>query len=247
MYTDEVVGLYDLEHAGFDADEHLYLSYALMTGGPVLELGCGSGRLLLPLARAGYEVWGVDSSPAMLRAARARLDGAGLRGVRLVETALWELGALPSGRFGLAYCALNTWAHLHDSADALRALEAVHRALRPAGLLVLDLEDPERRSPGRGELLLAGVFADGEDTVTKTVASVYDPASGTDAVTIIWDRVRAGAVHRTVAQATMRAYARLEVGLLLGRAGFSVREEMGSWELEEYPGRGERLIVVAVA
>jgi len=43
-----------------------------VTGGPVLEIGCGSGRLLAPLARAGYEVTGVDQSPEMLARAEAR-------------------------------------------------------------------------------------------------------------------------------------------------------------------------------
>lgn len=246
IYTDEVARLYELEHAGFEEDVHLYRSYALMTGGPVIELGCGTGRLMLPLAQAGYEVTGVDSSPAMLERARHKLESSGARSWRLVQADLSHLDGLPSEHFGLAFCALNTWSHLWKAEHALAVLRAAHRVLRPAGLLVVDLEDPERRVPGRGELLLAGIFQDGEGTVTKTVAALYDPATATEDVTIIWDRLGdSGALHRTLTTTRMRPYGRGEMEQLLARGGYSVRELLGSWELEEYAGRGDRLIFVA--
>ncbi|HEU5367193.1 MAG TPA: class I SAM-dependent methyltransferase, partial [Ktedonobacterales bacterium] len=77
---------YDLEHAGYQEDVDLYLNYALAAGPPVLELGCGTGRLLEPLARWGIEVVGVDSSPAMLALARKRLQEGNLSmHVELIE------------------------------------------------------------------------------------------------------------------------------------------------------------------
>lgn len=245
MYSEDVAELYEMEHRDFDTDIPLYLSYALTTGGPVLELGCGTGRLLAPLLRAGYEVTGVDSSAAMLDRARRKLETVSGFGWQLVQGNLTDLPALPSEGFGMAFCALNTWAHVHDRVGALRALRAIHRALRPAGLLILDLEDPEGRPHGRGELLLAAVFADGDDTITKTVATVYDPSEGADDVTIIWDRTGDGALRRTVVQTRMRPYGRGETEQMLARAGFSVRELLGSWDLETYEGRGDRLIIVA--
>ena len=245
IYDEEVAELYELEHEGFEEDLHLYRSYALLTGGPVLELGCGSGRLLLPLARAGYEVTGVDSSPAMLARARSKLEAAGLGSARLLEADLAALDALPDEGFGLAFRALNTWAHLAAPARALGVLRAVHRVLRPAGLLVIDLEDPERRAPGRGELLLAGVFRDGADVVTKVVASIHDPSTGGEDVTLMWDRTSDGALRRTVATTRMRPYGRGEMEQMLARAGYEVRELLGSWDLAPYVGAGDRLIFVA--
>lgn len=245
IYDEEVAALYELEHEGFEEDLHLYRSYALLTGGPVLELGCGTGRLLLPLAEAGYEATGVDSSPAMLARARSRLEAAGAGPPRLLEADLAALDPLPDEGFGLAYCALNTWAHLAAPARALDVLRAVHRVLRPAGLLVIDLEDPERRAPGRGELLLAGVFRDGGEIVTKTVASIHDPSTGVEDVTLIWDRAAGGALRRTVATTRMRAYNRGEMEQMLARAGYEVRELLGSWDLAPYAGVGDRLIFVA--
>ena len=77
---------YDLEFARFDADLELYLGYAGIVGGPILEPACGTGRLLVPLAEAGYSVLGVDSSPAMIEQARRRIAAAG------AETASVEPG-----------------------------------------------------------------------------------------------------------------------------------------------------------
>ncbi|MBA2362709.1 MAG: methyltransferase domain-containing protein [Chloroflexia bacterium] len=246
MYSsDTVMELYELEHQGFIDDLHLYRSYAMLSGGPVLELGCGTARLMLPLATLGYDVVGVDSSASMLARARQKLEASGLRSFSLVEAPLPDLTALPEAHFGLTFCALNTWAHLTDPVDALATLEAVHRVLRPAGLLIIDMEDSERRAPGRGELLLGGVFDGGGERVTKLVSSSMDPVSGVEQVTIFWDRLRAGVVHRTMTQAEMRYWSRGEMEQMLQRAGFAVQELLGSWDLEEYAGRGDRLIFVA--
>ena len=245
MYTDEVAELYALEHDGFDDDVHLYLSYALRTGGPLLELGCGTGRLMAPLLEDGYEVTGVDSSPAMLARARRRLQPYPQLRWRLIEAELPDLSTSEPEQYALAYCALNTWAHLAEPDEALRSLQAVRLALRPAGLLLLDLEDPERWSPGRGELVLAGAWRQGEQVVTKVVSSLYDPASGTEHVTFLWDRVGDGALRRTLSRTRMRPYRRPELEQLLARAGFAVDECLGSWEMEPYAGRGDRLILVA--
>lgn len=76
-YLDEVfAGVYDVQwpppEAG-EVDIPLLLDYAAAQGGPVLELACGTGRVVLPLARAGHLVTGIDSSPQMLAQARAKL------------------------------------------------------------------------------------------------------------------------------------------------------------------------------
>src|SRR5690606_41981516 len=73
MY-EHIAPYYDQIHASFTEDVALVLALAGRVGRPVLELGCGSGRLLLPRARAGYQVTGLDNSPAMLALAREGLD-----------------------------------------------------------------------------------------------------------------------------------------------------------------------------
>src|SRR5713226_7015309 len=75
---DLIASFYDIEHAHYSEDVDLYRDFAVVCNGPVLELACGSGRLLLPLAKDGYEVTGVDTSANMLKLARQRLDHAGV-------------------------------------------------------------------------------------------------------------------------------------------------------------------------
>src|SRR5262245_5199229 len=98
--TDEaraLARLYDVDLLDDPGDADLYLAIAARTGGPVLELGVGTGRLAGPLARAGHDVTGVDLDPAMLERARRRLGGPeGLGGrsagrIELVEADLLTL------------------------------------------------------------------------------------------------------------------------------------------------------------
>src|SRR5207253_2040420 len=81
---DRFARLYDWEHDRYLADVEVHLAFAARFGGPVLELACGSGRLLAPLAQAGFRATGVDSSSAMLERARQRLDALGVQ-AQLVE------------------------------------------------------------------------------------------------------------------------------------------------------------------
>src|SRR5579885_2989432 len=77
---DVIAPFYDVEHAQFDEDLDLYQNYAELCGpgSPLLELACGSGRLLAPLAAEGYTLVGVDSSAAMLALARQNAQAAGV-------------------------------------------------------------------------------------------------------------------------------------------------------------------------
>lgn len=75
---DLIAPFYDIEHAHFGEDLDMYANFAELSGGKILELACGSGRALLPLARSGYELTGVDNSKQMLQLAREALEAAGV-------------------------------------------------------------------------------------------------------------------------------------------------------------------------
>src|SRR5216684_2807762 len=77
---DSIAPFYDIEHAEFDEDLDMYQNFAELCGGKILELACGSGRLLVPLARDGYTLTGVDNSTAMLALAQNALNEAGVAG-----------------------------------------------------------------------------------------------------------------------------------------------------------------------
>jgi len=137
---DAIAPFYDLDFGGLQDDLDFYLNWARSEGSPILEVGCGTGRVLTYLAQAGFQVTGVDSSASFLEVARQKLTGTLKKRTNLVQA---DMRQLALGReFSLAIVALNTFAHLTCLDDQLRALERIHRHLRPGGLLILDLGNP---------------------------------------------------------------------------------------------------------
>lgn len=141
MYDETFATLYDLIHAGLTEDVAYVRRFARAAGAPVLELGCGSGRLLLPLARDGLAVTGVDSAPAMLARARRAAEQAGLSAqIELLEANFVTLDL--SGRlFNAVVVGTNTIMHLN--ATQLRpALRAARRHVQQNALLLIDTANP---------------------------------------------------------------------------------------------------------
>ena len=122
---------------------------ALAAGGPVLELGVGTGRLAVPLAERGLEVHGIDASPAMLERLAAKAAGAGVT-VHASRGDFADVGAEVAGGFAVVLVAFNTLFNLPDADAQGRCFAAVARRLRPDGHLVVEafVPEPEAAAPG---------------------------------------------------------------------------------------------------
>lgn len=239
---------YDADYGGFEDDVPFYRELARRAGGRVLEAMCGTGRLLLPLAQAGLRVAGVDVSGALLDRARARLDAAGvLERAELIEADIRERA--PRGPFALAIVAINSFMHLASADDQLAALGQIHAALRPGGLLAIDLFNPDPRALAEqhGALVLDKRFTLEDGTrVQKFVAQQSDMAEQTSHVTFIYDEIDAeGRVRRGELPFAMRWLYRYELEHLLARAGFAIEAVYGSYELDEYASGAELMLTVA--
>lgn len=150
--------LYDWEYRRRTRDVAFYRMLADEQGGPIADLGCGSGRVLVPLARDGHKVVGVDLSGAMLRRAQQRLTRAGRLVAGRAVLAQGDLRALPLGTAGAAVraggrarqgggfpfmlCAFHTIQHLVDDADLLALFRQVRRLLTPTGWFAFDVFVP---------------------------------------------------------------------------------------------------------
>lgn len=246
---DRFARFYDLDTSEFQDDIDLYLGFAQRAGGPLLELGCGTGRLLVPLAQAGFEVTGVDISPAMLQIAQRKLQVHGVADrVTLVQADVRTLD-LPQ-RFRMAFMAINSFMHLTSLQDQLQALQAWRKLLLPGALLIIDVDNPHPQLlvEADGKLDLHNRWEDPETgaTVLKLVSRSVDPALQLQDIVFIYDEVFPdGQMRRTVAPFQARYVHRAEGELMLDKAGFALEQVYGAYDLAPYTGDSDRLIFVA--
>ena len=142
----EDAALYDWEYRRRRDDVRFYRMLADERGGPVLDLGCGTGRLMLPLLGDGHVVVGVDHAPAMLARAAARLarlSSARRRSALLVRGDLRELPLAENARFAFAIVAFHGIQHLVTDGELLELLGRVRAALIPGGWLAFDVFAPD--------------------------------------------------------------------------------------------------------
>ena len=123
----------------YTLDLDFWKAHAGTEDGPRLELGCGAGRVLIPLAEAGYAITGLDNDPTMLQRLSASISERTAARVTLVEAEIEKFEL--TDRFTLVFSPCNTFSYLpQDSAQ--QALHTIRRHLFPSGLLVLDLPNP---------------------------------------------------------------------------------------------------------
>jgi SAM-dependent methyltransferase len=240
---------YDLENAEFTEDLPCWIDLARTLGGPVLELGCGSGRVMLQLAREGFDVTGVDSSPAMLALARGRLARQKnlAAKITLVEENFVRLRL--GKTFPLILLPFNTLAHMVDPADARAALETVAAHLAPGGqaALVLPNPIPIYGDPPEG-LVLERTFRDEERGVTIQQFSSLraDRAAQLGHITWIYDEIdAAGTVRRTIVPMTLRYFFPSELSLLMERTGLRLLHLWGDYGGAPFGEDSPVLIAVA--
>lgn len=239
---------YDADLDDYAEDVAFYREMARRTGGPILELMCGTGRLLTPLAEDGHTLTGVDSSPAMLNIAQARLSAADLTSrVTLIHGDARTV-ELPTRHFALAFVALNSFMHLEKLKDQFAALNTLRQALADDGLLLIDLfnPDPAHLADDDGRMILDRDYELDGNRVLRFVVTQCDLAQQINQVSYLYDEVDpAGHVTRQIMRFTMRWIYRYELEHLLARAGFMLRSVYGSYDLDSYASDSPRLIGVA--
>jgi SAM-dependent methyltransferase len=236
------------------ADVAFFVEAAKESGGPVLELGCGTGRVLIPTAREGIEITGLDLSPHMLKVCRERLkaEPREVRArVRLVEA---DMRAFDLGRtFRLVTLPFRPFQHLLTVDDQLACLDGIRRALEPGGRLILDVFNPSLEGLTRRNL--------GEEMAPEPGFSMPDDRRvvrkhkmvGRDhfrqiieAELIYYVTHPDGRRERLVHHLTMRYFFRFELEHLLARAGFEVEQLYADYDKSPYGSKdpGELIFVV---
>jgi SAM-dependent methyltransferase len=245
---DHVIPYRDRPDVGFFVDA------ALQAGGPVLEIGSGTGRILIPTARAGIEIVGLDSSPRMLAVcrellgrepmpvqSRATLVQADMRHFDLART------------FSLITLPFRPFQHLITVEDQLSCLASIHRHLADDGRLILDLFNPSLEAlagPDNGaERSEEPPFSmpDGRRVVRRHRIAASDRFNQVNQVELIYLITHPdGRQQRLVHAVPLRYLFRFEAEHLLARSGFSIENLYAGYDKSPfgstYPGE---LIFVA--
>lgn len=226
--------LYDRLFPGGDRAVAFYRAEADRLGGSVLELGCGTGSKLIPIASDGHPCTGLDLSGAMLAEARRKAAERGCD-VDWVQGDMRELDLART--FDLVIIAANSLLHLHEAEELVACFRSVRRHLAPGGRLVLDVFNPSVR-------VLAG--ADGVRR-RREASSYVDPDRGVVHVDVAETYDAAAQVTRgrwylssdteadfVVAPLEMRSIFPQELPLLVSLGGLRVVERLGGWSREPF-------------
>lgn len=249
LYGDEwSAEIYDYQVQSLE-DLPLWQSLAESAGGPVLELACGTGRLVLPLARAGFSVTGLDASRFMLAVARRKLaqeDHEVRARCRLVEGNMSRF-TFEEG-FALIYIPARSFQILLTRNEQRSCLECCARHLLPEGLLAIDVFNP----------MLSKLQA-------RRVEEGPDEFSGTDGTPVKWSAVteydlaahrlssawryghgnagRAAAANEYSLE--MRYFFRFEMEWMLEACGFALEALYGNFDRSEFAADSPEMIFVA--
>jgi SAM-dependent methyltransferase len=242
--------LYDWEYRRRRDDVRFYRTLAGERGGPVLDLGCGTGRLMLPLLRDGHVVVGVDRARPMLTRAAARVARLRAELRRRALLVRGDLRALPftGRRFSFAVAAFHTIQHCESDAELLLFFRGAAAALLPGGWLAFDTFAPTRRFVERRGPSAPTRFRDPR----SGRATIYTESHVLDgpvlSMTFRYQPVAAGGKGARTVSLRHRLVQPREIEALLARAGLKLISSWGSFDgrpLDPEDGSGEQHIYLA--
>jgi len=241
---------YDAEHQDKTDDLLMYNELAAEYGSPIFEVGAGTGRVMFHLAKAGYEVDGIDIEPAMLDRARQQADATPSLKKYLTFIQDDVLKYKTDKKYPLVLIPYNGLMHFHDQQQQLKVLSRLHDLIAADGLLVLDLPNPADAFAAQDSdaMIFEKTFLepDSGHLVMQYSVSSLDRTDQLMRINWIYDEVSGdGTVKRTVAPVIFRFFFYSEVRLLLQLSGFTVEAVYGSPELDPYEDGCERMIIFA--
>ena len=247
---DNWADIYDIVYSYVRDDIQFYVERAQQCDGPVLELGCGTGRVTIPVAAAGCEIVGIDNSVAMLDLAKQKAANAGVQPVL-------ELGDMRDfaldRQFPLVIIPFRSFLGLMAIEDQIAALDRIKCHLAPGGKLIFSAFVPELHRLG-----------DDEDS-TYHLRDLTDPQTGSRSVLsqqtavdsynqVIAVRLsleqldfKGEVVRKSYHEYEMRYAYRYELDHLLARGGVEVVDRYGSFDSEEFGPESDEMIWVARA
>lgn len=224
------------------ADVEFYVDEALAARGPVLELGCGTGRVLIPIARAGVAIAGLDGSASMLARCRAKLSTEPADVQSRVALHEGDMRAFDlKGKFALITIPFRPFQHLLTVEDQLACLACIRRHLERGGRVILDLFNPSMdmlvNRPIGVEMPEGPPFTmpDGRQVTRSFKIVDQDRFQQVNGIELIYDVVHPdGRKERQMHAFRMRYLFRYEAEHLLARSGFVVEQLYAGYDRSAY-------------
>jgi SAM-dependent methyltransferase len=234
-------------------DLDFYLGYAEAAEGKILELGCGTGRLLVPIAASGYEIVGLDLSEYMLARCREKLAHQPAQVQARAQMVRGDMTAFDLGEvFSLITVPFRAFQHLLSVEEQLACLRCAQEHLVPGGKLILDLFQVNLRylvdpTSAQEKEDFSGVVLAGGRTLRRThrVAGWHRVEQYNDIEMIYYVTHPDGRTERLVQAFPFRYFFRYEVQHLLARCGYCVAELFGSFDRRPLTDESPEMIFVA--
>ena len=231
---------YDHFSIGLDGDVAFYVEEARKAGGPVLEIGCGTGRIMIPIADSGVPVVGLDRAPAMLEIARGKVAGRSVDTRQRIRLVAGDMRAFDlDQRFNLVVIPYRTFNYMLTVEDQRNALTCINDHLFDHGRLVFDVVDPgpeviaaSLESPGGSfEHIWTFTHPDSGNRVMAWDTRQFDPVEQTVNVHQFFKEQDNGGqeVSNTVVPYSLRYFNRYEMQHLLELCGFEVEALFGDF------------------
>ena len=240
--------VYDLQFCPDAPDVAFWVEWCKEIGGPVLELGCGNGRIAIPLARAGLRVVGIDLAAPMLEAARRRLAAEPPEVRALVDLLEGDMrGPLPSGPFPCVIMPARTFMVLLTREDQERMLAAVSEVLAPGGRFAFDLPAVSHGPLGAPGRLppVRRTSADGAVDLVEERTTDIDaaPRIGTSTITYTFHRPKG--LGRVTEHVRGRMADRNEVEGVLNSSGYVLDALWGDYDRSPFTPESRAMVFVA--
>lgn len=248
-----ISGFYDTVYMDrFTRDVILFSEYSKKARGKTLELGCGTGRILIPTAEAGREITGLDLSPYMLKICQEKLSQKPEEVQKRVRLIKGNMTGFNTGeQYALVTIPLRTFQHLVSVDEQKACLSCVHKHLLPGGLLMIDIFNPSlimlhEQKVKEQEDMPETELPDGSKVRRTVRTTAFNHEQQYNMHEFIYYITYPDGKKETKVQSfPFRYFFRYEFEHLLNICGFKVIELFGDFNRSEYSGNSPEMIFVA--
>lgn len=234
---------YDAKYKNFVDDIPFYYGQILKFGEPVLELACGTGRIMIPLARQGVRITGLDCAESMLREARKKAAAEALP-LELVRADCREFRI--ADNFRVIFFPFNSISHLHTPDDLAACLARVKEHLLPEGRFIVDIFNPNLALLAQADepekVVAEYPDPDGGGKVTITETHVYDRAAQINHI-LLRHRFE-GREEAVIEHLDQRVFFPQELDALVIGHGFAIEAKYGNFDLSGFASSSPKQILV---